>query len=129
LEDGDLDFSAVEGLLQQMTSVAGVLRLVRDHSAHARGYALLAQNIMDDATAAAEAAFAMASAQDVVAAAICYAACLGSLAFCCRFGLGWGAFVLVCYLLRPPFLRAVPGVVGFRAYFSNLPSRSADDLL
>ena len=71
----------------------------------------------------------MASCRDAAACAWFYAALLVSFAFCWWAGLGWGAYVLICYILRPPFLRGVPGVFGFRAYFSNLPPRSADDFL
>jgi hypothetical protein len=41
---------------------------------------------------------------------------------------GAGVFVAVAFLLRPPFLRAVPGVFGIRAFLANLPSRSADEI-
>lgn len=92
-------------------------------------YALLAQNLADDATSTFEALWAMASGQDLLAATLFYAACLTALAFCCWAGLGWGILVAVCYLLRPPFLRGVPGVWGFRAFFSNLPARSAEDFV
>ena len=84
---------------------------------------------MDDVTTTAEALHAMAAARDAVAAAWFYTALLVAFGFCWWAGLGWGAFMMICYLLRPPFLRGVPGVFGFRAFFSNLPARSADDFM
>jgi hypothetical protein len=71
----------------------------------------------------------MASGKDLVACAWLYAGLLSAFAFCWWAGLGWGAFVAICYILRPPFLRGVPGVMGFRAFYSNLPARSADDFM
>lgn len=71
----------------------------------------------------------MASGQDLMAAAWFYGACLVALAFCARAGLGWGLYVALCYLLRPPFLRGVPGVWGFRAFFANLPARAVEDFV
>lgn len=35
----------------------------------------------------------------------------------------------ICYLLRPPWMRGVPWIWGFGAFFCNLPARSADDLM
>lgn len=129
LQDGELDIAAVEALLDQMMSISGVMRLARAHSAHLRGYALLAQNLLDDATACLEALWAMAAGQDALAAAWFYGACLAALAFCCYAGLGWGVYIALWYLLRPPFLRGVPGVWGFRAFFSNLPARRPEDFM
>lgn len=71
----------------------------------------------------------MASGQDVAACLWLYAALLVAFGFCCAAGLGWGAYVMICYLLRPPWLRGVPGVFGFGAFFSNLPARSVDDFV
>ncbi len=92
-------------------------------------YAVLGQNLLDDVTGLLEGLWAMASSQDVIAGFWCYAALLVSFLFCCWAGLGWGVFVLITYLLRPPFVRGVPGVWGFRAFFANLPHRSADDFI
>jgi len=36
LEDGDFDLSMVEGLLNQMTSLTGMMQLFRSHSTHLR---------------------------------------------------------------------------------------------
>jgi hypothetical protein len=36
LQDGDLDLSAIEGLLDQMTSLSGLMRLLKTHSSHMR---------------------------------------------------------------------------------------------
>lgn len=196
LQDGELDFSAVEALAEQMTSITGVVRLLKTHSAHMRQvgaaaspragepkqlkpittntspppcrpphppaansrltipsppltipsppisippstprppsppqYALLAQNLADDVISVAEGLHAMAFSRDAVAAAWFYAALLFAFGFCWLAGLGWGIFIMICYLLRPPFLRGVPAVFGFRAFFSNLPARSADDFM
>ena len=55
-------------------------------------------------------------------------ALLGVLAVFCRlFGLGLGAYVAVVWLTRPPFLRGVPGIFGWRPFLRNVPSRGIDD--
>jgi hypothetical protein len=182
IEEGDLDLSTMEALVDQMMTLGGMMRLVKAHSTHVRQvsrppraragpapasgmrrphahtpafpppppprphpnptprpypnpspttpqYALLGQNLLDDVAATAEALYAMASGQDLVACLWFYGFCLTCFAFCCVFGIGWGVFVSICYLVRPPILRGVPGVWGFRAFFHNLPARSAEDFV
>jgi fatty acid desaturase len=90
---------------------------------------LLGQNLMDDVAAAGEALHAMAFGQDLVACLWFYGFCLVCFGFCCFAGIGWGVFVSICYLLRPPIFRGVPGVWGFRAFFHNLPYRSSEDFV
>ena len=108
--------------------MSGVLRLARQHSGRLADYALVAQNVLDDAVALAERCYACATGQDVLASALFYASVLVAALFMAVFGVGAGVFVAVAFLLRPPFLRAVPGVFGFRAFLANLPSRSADEI-
>jgi hypothetical protein len=116
------------GDIEQLGSVSAVLRLARLHSGRLADYALVAQNVLDDAAAVAERAFACATGQDVLASGLFYAAVLAAAAFVAAFGLGAGVFVAVAFLLRPPCLRAVPGVFGIGAFLANLPSRSADEI-
>lgn len=125
--DGGVDLGQALGGIEEV-SVSAVLRLARLHSGRLADYALVFQNVLDDAAALAERAYACVTGQDVLASALFYGAVLASAAFMAVFGVGAGVFVAVAFLLRPPWLRAVPGVFGIRAFLLNLPSRSADEI-
>lgn len=70
----------------------------------------------------------MLTAQDPLAALLFCGIMMSSAAFCYIFGVGAGTFLIVCVLLRPPMLRGVPGVFGWKALLANLPSRSVEEL-
>lgn len=72
--------------------------------------------------------YAMLTAQDPLAALLFCCIIMASATFCYMFGLGAGIFVVICVLLRPPLLRGVPGVFGWKALMANLPSRSVEEL-
>jgi hypothetical protein len=120
----DLDAAA-----KQLLSVGGLLKLARQHSAYALDYLLLLQNMLDDAAGFVEGLYAMLTAQDPLAALLFCVIFLSSGWFCCTFGLGAGVYVVLCVLLRPPVLRGVPGVFGWKALLANLPSRSVEELM
>lgn len=122
MEQLDLDAAAA-----QLLSVGGLLKLARTHSGYALDYLLLLQNLLDDAAGFAEGLYAMLTAQDPLAALLFCCILLSSGWFCCTFGLGAGVFVVLCVLLRPPLLRGVPGVFGWKALLANLPSRSVEE--
>lgn len=122
MEQLDLDAAAA-----QLLSVGGLLKLARTHSGYALDYLLLLQNLLDDAAGFAEGLYAMLTAQDPLAALLFCCILLSSGWFCCTFGLGAGVFVVLCVLLRPPMLRGVPGVFGWKALLANLPSRSVEE--
>lgn len=84
----------------------------------------------DVAAGFAEGLYAMATAQDPLAALLLCAVLLGASGLCYVFGLGAGVFVLIAVLLRPPLLRGVPGVFGWKAILSQLRGhgRSLEEL-
>lgn len=70
----------------------------------------------------------MCTAQDPLAALVFCTIILVLTGFAYRFGMGALVYVIMCILLRPPFLRGVPGVFGWKALLANLPSRSVEEL-
>lgn len=128
LDEGSLQLSDLEIDLNQALSVGGLLRLMAIHGTWVREYAKELQNILDDCASLVEKVAAAATGQDVIACALFYVAVLCSMLFVHQFGLGMGVYVTLLYLLRPPFLRGVPGVFGIGAFLMNLPSRSADEV-
>jgi hypothetical protein len=131
LEAGTLNMDALDldAAAKQLLSMGGLLKLARQHSAYALDYLLLLQNMLDDAAGFVEGLYAMLTAQDPLAALLFCVIFLSSGCFCCMFGLGAGVYVVLCVLLRPPVLRGVPGVFGWKALLANLPSRSVDELM
>ena len=122
LEAGTLSLDAldIEAAAQQLLSVGGLLKLARKHSSYTLEYLLVLQNVLDDAAGFAEGLYAMATAQDPLAALLLCAILSSASGFCYMFGLGAGVFVLICVLLRPPLLRGVPGVFGWKAMLAHL---------
>jgi hypothetical protein len=116
--------------VQQLFSVGGLLKLARKHSAYILEYALVAQNLLDDAAGFAEGLYAMATAQDPLAALLLCTVLLSAASFCYVAGLGAGVWVLVAVLLRPPIMRSVPGLVGWKAILAHLRGhgRSLEEL-
>lgn len=125
----NLDTLDVEAAAKKLLSVGGLLKLARQHSTSFWDYALMAQNILDDAAGFAEGWYAMLTAQDPLAALMFCGIVLSSAAFVYWFGLGAGVYVVLCVLLRPPMLRGVPGVFGWKALLANLPCRSVEELM
>ncbi len=70
----------------------------------------------------------MVTAADPLAALLLCAVLLSAAGFCAAFGLGAGVYVLLCVLLRPPMLRGVPGLFGWKALLANLPSRAVEEV-
>lgn len=132
LEAGTLSLDSldIEAAAQQLLSVGGLLKLARTHTSYMLTYALVLQNVLDDAAGFAEGMYAMATAQDPLAALLLCGVLLGASGFCYVAGLGAGVFVLVAVLLRPPLLRGVPGVFGWKALLSQLRGhgRSLEEL-
>lgn len=132
LEDGTLNLDAldIEAAAQQLFSVGGILKLARKHSTYMLEYALVLQNLLDDAAGFAEGLYAMATAQDPLAALLLCGVLLSAAGFCYWAGLGAGVWVLVAVLLRPPVLRGVPGVFGWKAILAHLRGhgRSLEEL-
>lgn len=131
LEAGTLSLDSIDidAMAKQLLSVGGLLKLARQHSTYLLDYALMAQNMLDDAAGFAEGLYAMITAQDPLAALLFCGIFLSSAAFCYVFGVGAGVYVVICVLLRPPMLRGVPGVFGWKALLDNLPSRSVEELM
>jgi len=125
-----MDALDIEAAAQQLLSVGGLLKLARKHSTNMLEYLLVAQNLLDDAAGFAEGLYAMATAQDPLAALILCGVLLSATGFCYVFGLGAGVFVLIAVLLRPPILRGVPGIVGWKAILAHLRGhgRSLEEL-
>jgi hypothetical protein len=132
LEAGTLSLDAldIEAAAQQLLSVGGILKLARKHSTYMIEYALVLQNLLDDAAGFAEGLYAMATAQDPLAALLLCGVLLSAASFCYWAGLGAGVWVLVAVLLRPPLLRGVPGVFGWKAILAHLRGhgRSLEEL-
>lgn len=132
LEAGTLSLDAldIEAAAQQLLSVGGMLKLARKHSTYLLEYALVAQNLLDDAAGFAEGLYAMATAQDPLAALLLCGVLLGAASFCHVAGLGAGVWVLIAVLLRPPMMRGVPGVFGWKACLAHLRGhgRSLEEL-
>lgn len=125
-----LDALDLEAAAQQLFSVGGLLKLARKHSTYVLEYALVAQNLLDDAAGFAEGLYAMATAQDPLATLVLCTVLLGAASFCYVAGLGAGVWVLVAVLLRPPIMRSVPGLVGWKAILAHLRGhgRSLEEL-
>ena len=90
--------------------------------------ALAVQNGLDVVASALERLLALVTGLDVVASSLFYSAVLLVAVAWARFGLGSVVFTFVVFLLRPPFLRAVPGWYGPAALASNLPVRCMEQL-
>lgn len=132
LEQGTLSLDALDinAAAQQLLSKWGLFNLARTNAAYLREYALVGQNLLDDAAGFAEGMYAMATAQDPLAALLMCVIMLGATSFCYFAGLGAGVFVLIAVLLRPPLLRGVPGVFGWKALLAHLRGhgRSLEEL-
>jgi hypothetical protein len=111
-----------------MCSKRGALRMMRTHAPYLWQYALLAQNILDDAASIAEGFYSLATGVDIACTFVLCCALLVATSFMYCFGVGAGVYVLLVFLLRPPLLRGVPGAFGWKPFLRHLPCRSVEEM-
>ena len=105
------------------------MKLAAEHRPYLRDYALVAQNLLDDAASFAEGLYALATCQDPACSLLFCGGLLCVGAFVVWVGLGAAVYLVLLVLLRPPWLRGIPGRWGLKAYVANLPSRSVEELM
>ncbi len=121
--------SASKGQFRKQGVITVVRRLHADYTSGAlEAQGLAVQNGLDAVASAMERLLALVTGLDVIASSIFYFWLLVVSVAIARFGLGPVVFTAVLLLLRPPFLRRVPGVIGALPFVSNLPVRSIEHL-
>jgi hypothetical protein len=112
-------------------SMPGLLALVRAllHSYTSGALVssgLAVQNSLDDLATAAEKLLAALSGIDAVATSLVYAMLLLFVVAVAVAGPGCVTFVAVCWLLRPPAFRTVPGWAAHKSLCGHMASQSTD---
>lgn len=98
-----------------------------DNPANMVRVAALAQAALRDVAGLIEQLYVVASGRDILASLFFYLCALGVAGFTYLFGVGAALWVALAWALRPPLLRGIPGLLGWRPFLVGLPGRAAAD--